>query len=146
MDWKKSAIEDLRNYNRRKDSLDNIKQRIRALKEVYASVKCSLGSDPVAVKGGGSKIEDRMLDNIVERKRLSHTYNATKQLVELTEKGLGGLDERERRVLELFFIAPQKGSVARLMEELGYEQRQIYKIKDQALYSFTIMQYGLADY
>lgn len=59
MQWKKCAIEDLRNYKRRAESLDNIKTRIRALKEQYASVKCSLGSDTTAVSGGGSRIDVR---------------------------------------------------------------------------------------
>lgn len=146
MDWKKSAIDDLRNYCRRRDSLDNIKARIAALKDQYASVKCALGSDPVPVQGGGAKIEDRMLSNIVERERLAHTYRAAKRLVELTERGLDGLDERERLVLERFFVAPAKGNVGRLCGELGYEQAQVYRIKDDALYKFTIHEYGLADY
>ncbi|MEA4896142.1 MAG: hypothetical protein VB064_12915 [Oscillospiraceae bacterium] len=146
MNWKQASIEDLRNYNGRKESLDNIRERIGALKEHYASIKCSLGSDTVAVQGGGSRIEDRMLNNIVERQRLAHTYNATKRLVELTERGLLGLDNKERRVLELFYIMPAKGNVERLKDELGYEERQIYRMKDQALYDFTVHQYGLIDY
>jgi ArpU family phage transcriptional regulator len=146
MDWKKSAIEDLQKYSRRRDSLDNIKTRIAALKEQYASVKCALGSDSVAVQGGGSRIEDRMLSNIVERERLAHTYRAAKRLVELTERGLDGLDERERLVLERFYITPAKNAVPRLSEELFVEKSQVYRIKDDALYKFTICQYGISDY
>lgn len=146
MDWKKSAIEDLRNYNARKDSLDNIITRIAALKDQSASVKCSMNSDSVPVQGGGTKIEDRILSNLVERERLTHTYRATKKLVELTERGLAGLDDGARLVLERFFIAPAKGNVERLKDELGYEERQIYRMKDQALYDFTIREYGLVDY
>lgn len=146
IDWKKCAIEDLRTYNRRRDSLDNIKCRIAALKEQYASVKCALGSDTGAVQGGGNRIEDRMLSNIVERERLTHTYRAAKCLVDLTEQGLSGLDERERLVLERFYVEPGKGNVDRLCGELGYEARQIYRIKDDALYKFTVCQYGIMDY
>lgn len=146
MDWKKCAIEDLRNYGRRRDSLDNIKSRITALKEQYASVKCALGSDTGAVQGGGNRIEDRMLSNIVERERLTHTYRAAKQLVDLTERGLSGLDERERLVLERFYVEPSKGNVDRLCDELGYERAQVYRVKDQALYKYTICEYGLSDY
>lgn len=146
MDWKKSAIEDLCYYCRRRDSLDNIKTRIAALKDQYASVKCALGSDSTPVQGGGNKIEDRMLSNIVERKRLILTYRAAKGLVELTERGLDGLEERERLVLERFFISSERGACQRLKGELGYEERQIYRIKDDALYKFTICQYGISDY
>jgi len=146
MDWKKCAIEDLHNYNARKESLENIIMRISALKDQSASVKCSMNSDKIPVQGGGSKIEDRILSNLVERERLKHTYHATKRLVELTERGLAGLDERGRLILERFFIAPAKGNVERLCGELGYEERNIYKLKDQALYDFTIREYGLMDY
>lgn len=146
MDWKKCAMEDLRNYSRRRDSLDNIKSRIAALKEQYASVKCALGSDTGAVQGGGNRIEDRMLSNIVERERLTHTYRAAKQLVDLTERGLSGLDERERLVLERFYVEPERNAVPRLSDELYVEKSQVYRIKDDALYKFTICQYGLSDY
>jgi ArpU family phage transcriptional regulator len=98
------------------------------------------------VQGGGSRIEDRMLSNIVERERLAHTYRAAKRLVELTERGLDGLDERERLVLERFYITPAKNAVPRLSEELFVEKSQVYRIKDDALYKFTICQYGISDY
>ena len=146
MDWKKCAIEDLRNYSRRRDSLENIRGRIAALREQYASVKCALGSDSGAVQGGGNRIEDRMLSNIVERERLEHTYRAAKRLVDLTERGLNGLDERERLVLERFYVEPSKGNVDRLSDELGYEQAQVYRIKNDALYKFTIHEFGIVDY
>jgi DNA-directed RNA polymerase specialized sigma subunit len=146
VDWKKSAIEDLRNYTGRKESLDNIRERIGALKEHYASIKCSLGSDTGAVQGGGSQVEDRMLNNIVERQRLSYTYSATKRLIELTERGLAGLDDKEQKVLQRMFISPEKGAVSRLCDELGYEQAQVYRMKDQVLYSFTVREYGLPNY
>ena len=146
MDWKKCAIEDLRNYSRRRDSLENIKGRIVALREQYASVKCALGSDSGAVQGGGNRIEDRMLSNIVERERLEHTYRAAKRLVDLTERGLNGLDERERLVLERFYVEPERGNVDRLCGELGYERSRIYQVKDEALYKYTIHEFGLLDY
>ena len=34
----------------------------------------------------------------------------------------------------------------KLMEELNYEQRRIYQLKDAALYRFTIGMYGIVDY
>ena len=146
MDWKKAAIEDLRNYNGRKESLENIKTRISALNDQCASVKCSMSCDSIPVQGGGTKIEDRILSNLVERERLKHTYQATKKLVELTERGLACLGDNAKLVLERFYISPGKGNVQRLCDELGYEQAQVYRVKDQALYDFTIREYGLPEY
>lgn len=146
MDWKRAAIEDLKLYHRRRDSLNNLKDRIQALKEHYLSVKCSLGSDAAPVKNGSSKIEDRMLNNIVERERLTHTYKATRRLVELTERGLKGLDDKERLVIERFFVTKERNHVERLMDELHVEKSHVYRLKDRALYNFTVTMYGLIDY
>lgn len=145
MNWQRAAIDDLRKYENQKASLDHIVQRIGALKSGYEALKC-VTTDKTPVMGGGSRIEDAMLNNIVERQRLEYTYRATRRLVGLVERGLAGLDERERLVLERFFIHRSAGHLERLMGELGYEQRQVYRIKDEALYKFTICMYGMIDY
>ncbi|SDN14735.1 hypothetical protein [Acetanaerobacterium elongatum] len=145
MDWKREAVNDLKRFQPQKDSLENIKARIQALKAQYGAIKCSMG-DSTPVKGGASRIEDRLLDNIVERQRLTYTYRATERLVELVERGLSGLDERELRILELFYIRGAKGNVERLMEELDLEKTRLYELKDDALYKFTVREYGLPDY
>lgn len=144
MDWKKAAAEDLRRYKAQKESLDNIQERIAILEEQFTGVKGAT-LDKVPSRGGGSNYEDKMINNIVERERLKLTYVVCSKLVRLIEKGLEGLSEKERRVLELFFISPARGNVERLMEELGYEKAQIYRIREDALYKFTIKMYGLID-
>lgn len=145
MDWKKAAIEDLRNYTYHRDSIKNIPERIQALKEQFEAIKCANSSrDPV--QGGTSRVEDSMLNNIVERQRLHHTLIATKRLVCLVQRGLAGLDETERRVLDRFYINRTRGHVEMLENELHAESSTIYRIKDQALYKFTIAMYGLTDY
>ena len=145
MNWQSAAIDDLKKYIDLRDSLKNISDRISALKLNYTSIK-SATIDVVPVKGGSSKIEDRLINNIVERQRLEYTYKATKKLVDIIERGLNGLDEKEKLVLERFFIYRSSGHVERLMEELNYEQRRVYQIKDEALYKFTIKMYGIIDY
>ena len=145
MNWQQSAIEDLQNYEARKDSLKSIRERIKALNCQYESTKCAT-TDSTPVQGGASRIEEHMVDNILERERLKKTYYATKKLVELVEKGLARLNPQELEILEKFYIYPAKGNINRLVEKFGYEQRQIYRMKDKALYKFTIATYGLIDY
>lgn len=145
MNWQKSAIEDLRKHEAQVKSLENIRLRIAALASSFEAIKCGL-SDSTPVQGGASRGEERMINNIAERKRLEHTYRATKRLVELVEKGLDGLAPEERRVLELMFIHRERGAVDRLMEEMHLEKTRVYEIKDRALYKFTTSMYGLIDY
>ena len=145
MNWQKEAINDLRQYCSRKQSLENLAERKRAFEEKYKAIRCSMcDTDPVM--GGSSRIEDNMINNIVERQRIDMNIEATKKLVDITERGLSGLDDKQRKVLNEFYINRSQNHVERLMDILGYEKTAIYDLKDQALYDFTIAMFGLTDY
>ena len=143
MDWKRMAIDDLRNYNRRRQSMENLPKRIAALEYDSLSVRAGIGSEPVC--GGTSKAEDRMINNISERERLKYNLLSVRNLVELTENGLNSLTHDEKLVLERFFIDRQNGYLERLMNELGYEKSKIYQLKDDALKKYTMIQFGVVD-
>ena len=145
MNWKNEAINDLMTYERKKESLTNIRLQIQAINMQLTAVRGAM-ADCGPVKGGGSNYEDRILNNIVKRDRLKLTYQATKQIVTLIEKGLAGLDERDRLVLDMFYIHREKGNVDRLMEKLGYEKSRVYEVKDNALSQFSVVMYGISEY
>ena len=145
MNWKNEAISDLTTYLRKKESLTNIRLQIQAINLQLTAVKGGMsGSDEI--KGGGNHYEDRILDSIMKRDRLKLTYSATAKIVGLIEKGLAGLDETERLVLDLFYIHRAKGNVERLMDKLDYEKSQVYRLKDSALYKYVIEVYGIVEY
>jgi hypothetical protein len=145
MRWSDCAIQDLKKYDGLKSSLDNIADRIEALEEKFTGIR-GAATDKVPVSGGGSHWEDFLLDNIVERERLKLTYNANKKLVAVTERGLAALNNTERKVLNRFFMNRPRDHIRVLCEELHLEQAQIYRIKDQALYKFTVYMYGIEEY
>lgn len=91
-------------------------------------------------------MEDSLINNIVERERLYWTMEATRRLVEMTERGLSGLTEQQRTVLDKFYIDRPANHIDWLSEYLNVEQAQVYRTKDSALYQFTIAMYGLMDY
>ena len=144
MDYKKCAIEDLRKYNAMKSSIENMRERISSLYDSYKSVKCST-SDATPVKGGGNMAEERLIGNIVERERLKLNLLATQKLLQAIDRGLGGLTDQERKILDSFYISG-KGSIYKLTQELKYEERYVYTLKDAALKKFTIEMYGITDY
>lgn len=145
LDWRKVMIEDLRRYEGMQRSLELIPKKIRALEEQAASMKgARMGKEPV--QGGTSYYEDRLIDNIVERERLTLNYKAAKILVERIDEALNILSKKERRVLELFYIRNQEGYIRRLCEELRYEERSVYRMKEDALRKITYAMYGLLDY
>lgn len=142
--WKREAIADLRRYSAQKQSLQNTKERIRALEQQYTSVRSnSAASTPV--KGGGNRMEDAMLDNIVLRDKLKLTRAVVSRILKSIERGLNALDERDQLILHRFYIAPERGAANRLAGELGVEVRQVYNLREQALYRFTLNQYGISE-
>lgn len=144
MNWKKEAENDLRNYNRRKESLESMHERAQALKYQREAIKAV--SDCAPVQGGNIPQDEKQVNLICEQERLKFNLEAAQILVNNTEKGLTGLDDTERMVLDRFYISPIKNHVESLMVELNYEKSQIYRIKDSALYKFTVALYGITDY
>lgn len=145
MRWTECAITDLRKYTGMQESLRNIPEKVKALEIRFESIKGASG-DSTPVQGGGSHMEDAMLDNIVERERLKLLYQADRRLVKLIERGLTSLTKEERLVLDLFYINRTKHYLEELEKRLGYEQTQIYRIKTGALYKFTVNMYGILEY
>lgn len=140
MNWKAEATRDLKSYPQRKQAVDNLKERIEILEEQFVSLKGVSVGEPV--RGGLSKQEQKWLDNISERERLGFSLKIAEELIRLTEKGLEVLTDRERKVLEGFYINPQENHVDLLCEELHFEKTRLYEIKDVALKKFTIAMYG----
>lgn len=143
MNWKAEATRDLKSYPQRKQAVDNLKERIEILEEQFVSLKGVSVGEPV--RCGLSKQEQKWLDNISERERLGFSLKIAEELIRLTEKGLEALTERERKVLEGFYINPQDNHVDLLCEELHFEKSSLYRLKDDALRKFTIAMYGTVE-
>ena len=143
LNWRKEAANDLRTYPERKAAIENIRERIEVLEEQFTSLKGISTDTPVM--GGMSRQEEKMLDNISEREKLSSSLKITEDLVKLTEKGLEVLEKRERQVLEGFYFERSENNVERLCEKFHLEKTRLYEIKDIALRKFTIAMYGTVE-
>ncbi len=143
MNWQECAVQDLKKYRAQKNSLEIIPERITALRLRSQSAKSADPSRPRV--SGGKHAGDALLDNIVERDRLKLAYNANKRLLALVDRGLSTLTENERTVLTAFYIEPAESKIDYLREALGFEQSHIYRLKDEALYHFTLAMYGVTD-
>lgn len=144
MNWKFEAIEKLKQYEAKKQSLTSIPDEIARLESAMQSIR-SATADGKPVKGGGSGREDMMLSNIVHREELERSLEQAKMWVALADAGLEILSAEERLILDRFYIHPAKGNVDRLCGELGVEKSQVYARKDAALHHFTISLYGCSE-
>ena len=143
MNWRAEAKRDLQTYPQRKAAVENIKEKIKILEEQFTSLKGISAGEPVM--GGTSKQEDKWLDNISERERLGFSLKIAEALVELTEKGLEVLDDRERKILEGFYMRREDNHIEKLCERFHLEKTRLYEIKDNALKKFTIAMYGTVE-
>ena len=75
MNWKKEAENDLRSYMRRKDSLQNIQDKIASLDDRMQSIRGGM-SDATPVQGGESRAQENLINCIAEKERLVHTRAA----------------------------------------------------------------------
>lgn len=144
MNWKKIAIERLKDYETRKQSLETISEQLKTLEMNFTAIRAAT-TDATAVKPSGNKREDALIHNIVSREELKSNLEIVKREIETTEKGLKRLSGEQRRILEQFYVYRVNGHVERLCEELCVERSRVYELKDEALKIFTIACYGVVE-
>lgn len=144
MNWQKISIERLREYMSQKYAEQSLAEQIETLELAFEAVR-SASYDPTAVRGGGNKREDALINNITMREELSRNLEIVRREIETTEKGLKTLTKEQRRILDKFFIVRNYRHVEDLCEELCLEKSRIYTLKDEALRQFTLACYGVVD-
>lgn len=147
MNWKKEAENELRNYRYIVDSITNITDRIKMIDSRMTSLK-GASADSTPVNGGGNHHEENLLSCIVEKERLTALLKVNKDRLDLIEKGLKTLTERERTTLQRFYMddVGYQAAIDRLRYDLGYEEANINRIRSTALYHFTVAMYGLTEF
>ena len=103
MNWKFEAMEKLRLYEAKKQSLRSIPEEIERLESAMKSIR-SATADGTPVKGGGSGREDMMLSNIVHREELDRALEQARKWVDLVDAGLEILSQEERLILDRFSL------------------------------------------
>lgn len=144
MNWKYEAIDKLKQYYAKQQSLTNIPAEISRLECAMRSIR-SATADGTPVTGGGSGREDMMISNIAHRQELENAMEMAAAWVHTVNSALATLSPEERLILDRFYMNPAKGNVNRLCEELGVEKSQVYTKKDAALHHFTIALYGCTE-
>lgn len=144
MNWKREAIDKLKNYEAHREALESIPKEIKRLESVYAGIR-SATTDGAPVSGGGNTREDNMLSNIVHRDELKRRLKEARLWLSQVDKALAVLDDEERLILDKFYIHRAKGNVGDLCERLNVEQSTVYRKRDNALRRFTIALYGVTE-
>lgn len=144
MNWKREAIDKLKNYEAHKQALENIPREIKRLESAYTGLR-SASTENAPVSGGGGTREDCVLSNIVLRDELKRRLKEARLWVSQVNKALAVLDDEERLVLDRFYIHRAKGAVEALCESLSLEKSAVYDRRDKALRHFTLALYGVTE-
>lgn len=143
--WKYKAIDKLKDYDAQKVAIYNLKDEIARLESEAISIR-SATVDGTAVKGGGSRREDRLLDNIVKREECKRALERAKMSVKIVDRGMSALDKEDMISLDRMYITREKGAVSRLADEMNLlDERSVYKRVDKALRRFTLALYGITE-
>ena len=144
MNWKREAIDKLKNYEAHRQALENIPREIKRLESAYTGLR-SASTENAPVTGGGGTREDCVLSNIVLRDELKRRLKEARLWTAQVDKALAVLGEEEKLVLDRFYIHRAKGNAGELCERLNVEQATVYRKRDSALRRFTIALYGVTD-
>ena len=122
--WRTMAIARLMDY-------ETIKQAKKNLPEEIA--RCSVPKDAG---------KEARLDCLAQKLYLRERLRQVGRWLDVTHKGLGVLTPEERLVVQMLYIMPKKGNVARLCDLLDCGQSTVYRRRDKALEKFTVALYG----
>lgn len=141
MDWKREAMDELREYEAKKAAVQSIPEDIAQLKAEAVRMG-GTSSNSVPVKGGGSAWEEKQINLIAKIEKLKTSLAVTRHWVKQVERGLALLNNEERQILERFYIRDERGAAERLAGELGIDVKTVYHRKDAALRKYTLTRFG----
>lgn len=144
MNWKAEAMEKLRRYDAMRQSVHNIPKEIERLEIAAVSLR-GANTATAPVKGGGSKKEELLMNNLVHRQELEWLLGQAKCWLDTTERALSALSPEEKLILHRMYICPEKSALERLCGELNVEKSSIYRKRDKALYRFAVALYGFPE-
>ena len=134
-----AAIRELRNYKGYKIRVTNLREKIKALDEVYGS---GLSYDDVRVDSGfKNNAENNMITRIDKKEELERTLKITQTNIDIIERALDNLTAEERQVLAAFYTDRIYTPADRLAQQLNTSRTNVYNIRDKAIKKFVIMIY-----
>lgn len=141
MDYIREAIDQLKEYNSLIAAENNLKNQIAALEFEKENLKAATLS--FAPGRGGEEPDDKLINNIYSKQVLRRNLVATQKRIASMDGAFATLTEGEAAVLNRMFVIGGKRAADDLMDSLGYEKAQIYRIKDSAIRKFATALFGI---
>lgn len=130
--------------------------RKKNLVSAYASIKCELESleqEKNACKAAIAKLDqhdgemtrydDRLINLLAELDDCRFRRSVVERELLKIEKGLNGLTDYQKEIIDVFFIEHQQYAADDLMDKWHKERSTLYRDRNRALESFTRSVYGV---
>ena len=140
MDFRREAVEKLKYYNLKKQSLQVTMAEYHRLGSEMTAIRAVDGHDRVSGGAGGQ--EERLVSLIEKRDALRRMMKNTRAWIRVVDKALAAIDEEDRMILDMLYINRAQGNVERLCEKLFVEKATVYRRRERALHEFTIAMFG----
>lgn len=136
----KAAAAELRALPYERKRLESLRLELEAINTALYSPKGATLS-AVPTHGGGNRQEDKIVNIIDDPRRdtLMRLIGEQEKRLELIESTLALLSPLERRLVKEMYINGDSISIADLMLETNYSDRQIYRICYAALTKYAYM-------
>lgn len=143
MNWRKETVNDLKELKYLATYVETYPDMLEELDARMTRVRSGKDEQTPVSGGGGTRVEDEWLSCIAKKERLVWQHRERRLKLERMQRALSLLDDRERLVLEYFYVSRPKDHLDRLCNQLKYEKSQVYRLKDEALKNLTIALYGI---
>ena len=143
LDKQTATIAALRDYNSMKFICDNTSDEKKEIRERMTALRSSnLNGMPSArdPKAGEGKLAEQLDTIDVLEKR----YDCAEEYMAWFKAAWDALSDTEQLILREFYMgeSQKSGATYRLMDRLGYSERQIERLKNKAITQLAVLLYG----
>lgn len=143
MNYKKWLIEDLLTLERQRFAISQLREELETVEAEYTAIKAT-NYDKMPTGSGENVQEEKLLTAIAKKDELRASLIYTEKHVADMERLLKQLPDDERQIIERTFVGQEKYAAESLADELGYERRNIYRMRNRALLHLAQLRYGAA--
>ena len=139
-----------------RDYAKDLLARKKNLISAYASIKseltsleqekddCKAAIERVRSFGGDvTKYDDRLINLLADLDDCRFRRSVVERELLKIEKGIAGLNDYQKDIIDAFFVEQQPYAVEDLMEKWFKERSTLYRDRNRALESFTRSVYGV---
>lgn len=135
-------IRDLANLNRWKFAINQAVEELETLNAEFAAIKAT-NYDKMPVGSGENTQEERLVTAIAKKDQKEAELAFNRRRVADIERLLAQLPDEERLAIEMTIISKDQ-PVDSVADELGYEVRNVYRLRNNGLKKLCQLRHGAA--